>query len=696
MVFSVITTKTTAMANNAHTQQEAVDWAKSQLGKSLDYDNMYGAQCVDLIKYYYAYFGVAGYAKGNGSDYRSNALPPGWTRVYGNYQPGDVAVWKANHVAIITSIDNVGFNAVNQNYNNQSFCTENWFNLNVVACAIRPNFSGAGVNANISYSNLRTTFVDTWNAGLYGEINNPSRQTVSEVGVQIWDSARTLVVNHRERCGLNNSVIKQELNIVGEALPSGLRSGETYTWKMFAIVNGSTYQSGTGQFTIRDDHKPVIDNIKVSDISSEGYTVTCKVTDNYRVEKVQFPTWTEAGGQDDIQENWGNNPKAAGTKNGNTYTFRVNVSEHNNESGLYHTHIYAWDKAGNQALAIVPDTKVPEKIIVPEPTPNTTSPSPAPGTVDPSAQPPAITPEPDSVQSSNYRNLYVTNLTDTKVTLKATIPSQYMTEWGIYFGTSPSTLQKYFGNTPNRYITSMTYDLNVSPDTIYYYYFYYSTGEKTVASKLYSFATKKSKSDISQDFEGVVTKKLTDTTADFEANVPLRYMNSCGYYFGKDSSNLQKYVLEEDMRRNISTIVFGQKNLTPDTMYYFYIYYVTEDKTVVSQLYNFTTKSGNNNTSVIIAPEQVFLYTPYSNKKKTLCVEWRIENGADGYQIQYATDKKFKSAKSITVTSGKSDSRVISKLKSKKKYYVRVCAYKYSAGNKLYGKWSSVKSCKVK
>lgn len=34
---------------------------------------------------------------GNANAYISNNLPPGWTRVYSNYQPGDIAVWKTNH-----------------------------------------------------------------------------------------------------------------------------------------------------------------------------------------------------------------------------------------------------------------------------------------------------------------------------------------------------------------------------------------------------------------------------------------------------------------------------------------------------------------------------------------------------------------------------------------------------------------------
>ena len=552
--------------------------------------------------------------------------------------------------------------------------------------------------AGLTYSDLHTTFVDTWNAGLYGYINNPGRLMVSEVGVFVWDSTGTLVVNHKENCGLKTSYVEQQLNIVGEALPSGLKSGEKYTYQMYAIANGLTYKSDIGAFTIADNEKPKISNIEVLNVSSDGYTVSCVVTDNHQIAKVQFPVWTDANGQDDLQEDWASNSRYSGIKDGDKYTFRVNVSDHNNESGIYHTHIYAWDKAGNQAIGIAMDTEIPEKNSVPEPTPEVVvSPSPAPVTESPSIQQPAITPEPDNVQSMNYINSYVTNLTDTTVTLKATMPLQYMEEWGIYFGENPSNMKSYFGGTPSRNISSLTFGLTegILPDTTYYYYFYYSTGTKTAASKLYSFTTNKSNSNSNQDFESVITTNLTDMEANFKVTIPSCYVSGCGYYFGKDSNNMQKYVIDNP-RKNISWMTFAKNNLSPDTAYYFYIYYVTETRTVVSELYQFTTKPGKSKPSEAAAPKQVFLYTPYSNKKKTMYVEWRMDSNADGYQIQYSTDKRFRSAKKVTVASWNTDIKKITKLSSKKRYYVRIRAYKNSAGNKLYGEWSVVKSCKIK
>lgn len=79
--------------------------------------------------------------------------------------------------------------------------------------------------------------------------------------------------------------------------------------------------------------------------------------------------------------------------------------------------------------------------------------------------------------------------------------------------------------------------------------------------------------------------------------------------------------------------------------------------------------------------------------KKALEVSY---SKVSGYQIQVATDKKFKKNKK-TVTAKKSKTKVkISKLKKKKKYYVRVRAYKSVSGKKVYGAWSKVKTVKTK
>ena len=86
-----------------------------------------------------------------------------------------------------------------------------------------------------------------------------------------------------------------------------------------------------------------------------------------------------------------------------------------------------------------------------------------------------------------------------------------------------------------------------------------------------------------------------------------------------------------------------------------------------------------------------------SAKKKTMQVQWKKSSGITGYQVQIALNKKFKKGKkTYTVKKAATTKTTIKKLKSKKKYFVRVRAYKTLDGKKYYGSWSKVKSVKVK
>lgn len=58
-LFTLIMFASTSAKATSKTSDEAIAWVKSQCGKSIDYDDVYGAQCVDLIKAYYAYLGVS-------------------------------------------------------------------------------------------------------------------------------------------------------------------------------------------------------------------------------------------------------------------------------------------------------------------------------------------------------------------------------------------------------------------------------------------------------------------------------------------------------------------------------------------------------------------------------------------------------------------------------------------------------------
>lgn len=86
-----------------------------------------------------------------------------------------------------------------------------------------------------------------------------------------------------------------------------------------------------------------------------------------------------------------------------------------------------------------------------------------------------------------------------------------------------------------------------------------------------------------------------------------------------------------------------------------------------------------------------------SGKKSAKVTLGRVSS-VKGYQIQYSTSSKFtkKKTKTVTISGAKKTSKTLKKLKSNKKYYVRVRTYKIVANQKVYSDWSAVKTVKVK
>lgn len=84
--------------------------------------------------------------------------------------------------------------------------------------------------------------------------------------------------------------------------------------------------------------------------------------------------------------------------------------------------------------------------------------------------------------------------------------------------------------------------------------------------------------------------------------------------------------------------------------------------------------------------------------KKKLKVKWKkIKKNTMGYEIQYSTSKKFrKNVKIKRVTGYNKTSVTLKKLKSKKKYYVRVRTYYKMPSMTYYSAWSKAKNKKVK
>ena len=111
---------------------------------------------------------------------------------------------------------------------------------------------------------------------------------------------------------------------------------------------------------------------------------------------------------------------------------------------------------------------------------------------------------------------------------------------------------------------------------------------------------------------------------------------------------------------------------------------------------NDTNTSNDEDVTVISKPKSASI-KKVKGAKKAILVTWKKVSGVYGYEIQVATDKKFKkNKKTVTIKKQKTTKTTVKKLKAKKKYYVRVRTYKIVNGKKVYSSWSKVKSVKTK
>ncbi|MGN0532458.1 MAG: leucine-rich repeat protein [Eubacterium sp.] len=86
-----------------------------------------------------------------------------------------------------------------------------------------------------------------------------------------------------------------------------------------------------------------------------------------------------------------------------------------------------------------------------------------------------------------------------------------------------------------------------------------------------------------------------------------------------------------------------------------------------------------------------------SARSKGFYVKWyRRSTQTTGYQVQYSTSGKFTGPKTVTISKYSTISKTVSKLKAKKRYYVRVRTYKTVNGTRYYSSWSKYKTVTTK
>ena len=85
-----------------------------------------------------------------------------------------------------------------------------------------------------------------------------------------------------------------------------------------------------------------------------------------------------------------------------------------------------------------------------------------------------------------------------------------------------------------------------------------------------------------------------------------------------------------------------------------------------------------------------------SPAKSTLAINWKKLRKVTGYQVQFCAKSNFKKGTIERKFKQKVTKTKVRPLKSKKKYYVRMRPYAKSGSKMYYGKWSKVKSVKIK
>ena len=240
-----------------------------------------------------------------------------------------------------------------------------------------------------------------------------------------------------------------------------------------------------------------------------------------------------------------------------------------------------------------------------------------------------------------------------------------------------------------------------------------SKASVTLSTSTYAYDGKAKKPGVTVKLNGKTLKNGTDYTVSYSNNIKVGTakvtITGKGNYTGSVSKTFKiKNNFKKATVSGISTKAFTGKNITQSiTVKY-------NGKTLKNGT-DYTVSYSNNKkigtATVKIAGKgsytgtvtKTFKINPAKQeiqkltaKSKAFFVDWAQKGSATGYEIQYATNSKFTSAKKVTITNKKTDKTTVSKFSGKKKYYVRVRSYTTVKGTKYYGAWSASKSVTTK
>jgi len=240
-----------------------------------------------------------------------------------------------------------------------------------------------------------------------------------------------------------------------------------------------------------------------------------------------------------------------------------------------------------------------------------------------------------------------------------------------------------------------------------------SKASVTLSTSTYAYDGKAKKPGVTVKLNGKTLKNGTDYTASYSNNTKVGTakvtIKGKGNYTGSVSKT---YSIKNNFKKatvsSISTKAFTGKNITQSITVKYngktlkkgtdYTVSYSNNKSIGTATVKITGKGSYTGTitktfKINPAKQEIQKLTA---KSKAFFVDWAQKGSATGYEIQYATNSKFTSAKKVTITNNKTDKTTISKLSGNKKYYVRVRSYTTVKGTKYYGAWSTSKSVTTK
>ena len=107
-------------------------------------------------------------------------------------------------------------------------------------------------------------------------------------------------------------------------------------------------------------------------------------------------------------------------------------------------------------------------------------------------------------------------------------------------------------------------------------------------------------------------------------------------------------------------------------------------------------KAAQKTVTLTVNPSGTSITKCTNIKTKKADIQWKKNGSATGYEVQYSTNKTFKSGvKTKSITNASTIKYTAAGLTSQKTYYVRVRAYKTVGKKKLYSSWSGIKTVKI-